>query len=260
MADPQQPEQQSDQLSVQQFAVRLRSKFPGAYDDLPDDVLVDKTLEVHPQYRDMVAPQPKPLQERIGNLIPDAAVPALNAAQKYLVDPFDKLAAKGAEIGRKMTEPIIPPSTPEEAKAQGVEVYQAPPVAKGIERGLFETGGGAVADPRNWPFLASSAARPLLQRFISGGFAAQMGKGALDTAKTLYEQWDNLAPDKRAELITQGGLSAAMAAGAATHAVGGGEGLTSEQPRTSSSKHASAALAATQSPSDSISNRHSLCP
>jgi hypothetical protein len=238
--------QQPEQLSVQQFAARLRTKYPGSYDDLPDDVLTERVLEHHPQYRDMVAPssppqaaaapqdsqpQPKPtLQQRIGSMVPDSAVGPLTWIQKNVNEPLDRLAAKGAEIGRRMTEPIIPPSTPDEAKAQGVEVYQSPPVAKGIERGIFETAGGAVADPRNWPFLASSAARPLLQRFISGGFAAQMGKGALDTAKTLYANWDNLAPDKRAELITQGGLSAAMAAGAATHAVGGESRLTSEQP------------------------------
>lgn len=235
MAEAQQPEQQ---LSTQEFAARLRTKFPGAYDDLPDEVLVEHTLEHYPQYRDMLAPQisnaqpePKPtLQERIGNLVPDSAVPALNWAQQHLVEPFDKLAAKGAEIGRKITEPILPPSTPEEAKAQGVEVYQPPAWAKGVERGIFETAGGAVADPRNWPFLASSAARPILQRFMSTGFAAQMGKGAYDTAKTLYDNWDNLPPDKRAELITQGGLSAAMAAGAATHAVRGAEVRGAEIP------------------------------
>src|SRR5438309_11501089 len=116
--------QQPEQLSVQQFAARLRTKYPGSYDDLPDDVLTERVVEHYPQYKGMLAApssppqataapqdsQPQPtLQERIGNLIPDAAGPALNAAQKYLVDPFDKLAAKGAESGRKMTEPITPP-------------------------------------------------------------------------------------------------------------------------------------------------------
>src|SRR3954468_19413359 len=99
--------QQPEQLSVQQFAARLRTKYPGAYDDLPDDVLTEKVLEHHPQYRDMVAPNSPPpampapqpsnsqptLQERIGSMVPESAVPALEWGQKYLVEPFDKLAA-----------------------------------------------------------------------------------------------------------------------------------------------------------------------
>jgi len=87
--------------------------------------------------------------------------------------------------------------------------------------GIARTIGSTVADPRNWPFLASSTARPILQQVISGGFAAQMGKGAVDTAQNLHDNWDKLTPAQRTEMATQGGLSALMAAGAGLHALSG---------------------------------------
>jgi hypothetical protein len=46
-----------------------------------------------------------------------------------------------------------------------------------------------------------------------------MSQGTIETAKNLYQNWDKLTPEQRSELITSGGISAAMAAGSLTHAV-----------------------------------------
>lgn len=44
----------TDQLSSKDFAARVRQKYPGAYDDLSDSMLVDKIIAKYPQYKDMV--------------------------------------------------------------------------------------------------------------------------------------------------------------------------------------------------------------
>jgi len=130
-----------------------------------------------------------------------------------LAHPLDNLQASlPSPYGQK---PSV--QSPEEAAAE------QHPIAKGVAEGVGGVVGGAVADPRNWPFLASGAARPILQRVISGGFAAQMGKGAVDAAQNLHDNWDKLTPEQRSEAATQAGLSALMAAGAGLHAAGGGE-------------------------------------
>lgn len=48
----------SEQLSAKDFAARVRQKYPGAYDDLNDQVLVDKIVAKYPQYKDMISTQP----------------------------------------------------------------------------------------------------------------------------------------------------------------------------------------------------------
>lgn len=40
-----------------QLAARMRAKFPGAYDDLPDDVLEQKIVSKYPEYRDLADPK-----------------------------------------------------------------------------------------------------------------------------------------------------------------------------------------------------------
>src|SRR5215472_18729193 len=56
MANGQQPAAASaQQLTPQQFAARVRAKYPGAYDDLSDTDLTQKVLTKYPEYSDMVS-------------------------------------------------------------------------------------------------------------------------------------------------------------------------------------------------------------
>ena len=152
---------------------------------------------------------------RIGNLVPEAAMPAMAWFQKNINDPLNKMgtaaAGAGRELGREMVTGWATP--------QQVESLPGGQTALGVAGGVGSVVGGTIGDPRNWPFLASGSARPLLQRLISGGFGAQMSQGTIETAKNLYQNWDKLTPEQRSELITSGGISAAMAAGSLGHAV-----------------------------------------
>src|SRR5205814_1549917 len=86
------------------------------------------------------------------------------------------------------------------------------PYAMGVAGGVGEVVGSTLGDPRNWPFFASSAARPLLQRAIARGFALQMSAQTYQGAKDLYENWDKLTPSQRAEVGTRTGVGALLAA------------------------------------------------
>jgi hypothetical protein len=168
-----------------------------------------------------VSPEPT-LQERIGSLVPEAAAPALAWLQKNINEPLNKMAQKGSDVGSAALSGLL--KLPLAAGGSHITqpvAEQPSPVTTGIAEGIGSVAGGAVADPRNWPFLASGAARPLLQRVISGGFGATMGNQAISTAQDLHANWDKYSPEQRAEKITQGGLTALMSAGALTHAATG---------------------------------------
>jgi hypothetical protein len=177
--------------------------------------------------------------QKIGSAIPDWAMPILSSANKYLIQPFNKMAATGAEAGKEAGSDVVSAATmlahPDYLQATLPSPYgpkppvQSPeslaseehPIAKGVAEGVGSVAGSAIADPRNWPFFGSSAARPVLQKIISGGFGTLMGKDAITTAQDLHSNWDKYTPEQRAQLATQGGLSAAMAAAAGLHALSG---------------------------------------
>lgn len=160
---------------------------------------------------------------RLGNAIPDAAMPALNWFQKNVNDRLNKVGAAtvaaGHELGR---DTLGEGADPNVRKKFGLDKSPTLDAALGVTGGVGSVVGGAL-DPRNLPFLlmGGGEVRPILQRLISGGFAAQMGKGAIDAAKNLSDNWDKLTPEQRWELGTQAGLSAVMTAAAGSHALTG---------------------------------------
>src|SRR5262245_36004991 len=57
-------------------------------------------------------PQPQPehkptFQERVGDLIPESAMPVLGAINKYAVQPFEKMSSYGAEKGADLAEAVV---------------------------------------------------------------------------------------------------------------------------------------------------------
>ena len=169
------------------------------------------------------AGMPQTLTEKATNLVGTAvektgAGPALEAVKKYAVDPFEKLSAAGAEVGRIGAEGLVqtlhPYLTAEETEKQH-------PLEIGIARGVGATAGGIVADPRNWPFMTKAAVRPILSRIMSAGFTTMMTKGAHDALLHLAQNWDNMTPAERTESATESGLTTVLATTAALHTAGG---------------------------------------
>ncbi|MGE5057245.1 MAG: hypothetical protein ACM3WP_24060, partial [Acidobacteriota bacterium] len=184
MAETQPPEQ----LSVQQFAARLRTRFPGPYDDLPDDVLVDKTLEHYPQYKDMLAPAE-----------PRAEIRAWQPSQ------WERLKSAVPSIGHIAdivtgNKPAMAPMQPQDVTqlAYPERVYspaerEAHPIRTG-----FDEFAGALTSPDNLLLMqglgaagmAPAAIGKALPRLASGYFAFEMGKGGYAGGKAALEAWN----------------------------------------------------------------------
>lgn len=169
---------------------------------------------------------------------------ALEAANKYAVQPFEHLAKKGTELGGQLAggfpeqwkalanDPNQPPEVRARAQQQLDKYSKENQIARGVGIGLGELGGGLIADPRNWPFLGADKARPLLQKLISGGFGIMMGHQAIEQAGNLMDNWDKLSTEQRASGLTQLGAAGVMAGMTGTHAIVGSHGpvhLTPEE-------------------------------
>ena len=78
---PPAPAQQpvTQQLSPQDFATRIRTKYPGAYDDLSDADLTQKVLTKYPQYSDMVSSASTAAPSQIYQRPPGTAGAAVSA-------------------------------------------------------------------------------------------------------------------------------------------------------------------------------------
>ena len=171
------------------------------------------------------------LTNAIGNAVPQSALPALAAAKRYAVDPLDRVAQAGANTGREIGREAVTGATilshagdylnasmpsPYGPKPSVVSpeklAEQEHPLALGVAGGVGSVVGSTAADVRNWPFFASSAARPILQRLIARGFATQMSAQTYQGAKELYDRWDKLSPTERAEIGTKTGVGALFAA------------------------------------------------
>lgn len=180
------------------------------------------------------APAPGTELEHEGALVPQAAVPALQAIQTHVTEPLNRMGAAAAKAGGEAAEGFAsvpesaapftgaPPSGHTVTGPERIQQFEKEsPIVAGLAKGAGEVVGGTIGDPRNWPFLASGSARPALQKIISLGFSGQMGKGAVDTAIDLHANWDKYTPAERAEKATNAGISGLLAIGGAVHATHG---------------------------------------
>lgn len=207
--------------------------------------------------RDINAPGPSGPQgatpmERLGNLVPQGAIPGLAWGQRNLVDPFDRMAQSGAkfmgDLGASTVEGFDilthPGRIPDPRQVQGPmppaanqaqQAAQDFPKATGVARGAGQTIGGAAADPRYWPLMAESAAMPTVKRLLSAGFSAQMLHHAYSNIPEIHDAINKGDQEKAAQLITETAASGAFGTLAAYHATMGGEVPTTgprEHPET----------------------------
>jgi hypothetical protein len=185
------------------------------------------------------------IQQAVGRMIPESATGPLASANRYLVQPFERMAQAGANAGREAGRDVVTsatlmqhagdylnatlpspygPKPPVQSPEQTTE--QEHPIALGIAGGVGSVVGSTVTDPRNWPFFVSSAARPILQKLIARGFSAQMGAQTYQGAKELYDRWDKLTPTERAEIGTRTGVGALFLAKGLSESVGKKTGAT----------------------------------
>lgn len=172
-------------------------------------------------------------QEQIASgtsLVPQAALPALDAFQRHVNDPLGRMATAGTEYlgheAERSTADLLHPGETfgapnKEKEEQDIQrLRQEHPEAAGISRAIGGTIGGMAADPRMWPFFLSGGAAPTLQRLATVGFAGQMAHGTYEAAGALGSIMDN--PDVPQDTKWEAGanyvLSAIMAGQATVHA------------------------------------------
>jgi hypothetical protein len=214
--DPKQAQKAIDEVSLQRQP--MPGLFPGGPSTRPTEQEEQVAVgQMVPQW----AVSPMSLQwggRSFGTTTP------LGGLQHGLIEPYERYKQKVTEWGAKQAE--------EAATGEGYPTIQAireqavghkpTPTEIGVARGIGGAVTGMVADPLNWPFFASGAARPVLQQLISGGFGIQMGAGALQGAQQLYDNWDRMSPQQRSELATQTGLNTVFATLATMHGLSSG--------------------------------------
>lgn len=169
------------------------------------------------------------LGKTIGAVYDKAVVPVASAIDKYAVEPFDKMAQAGAEIGRgiggadlqdSQTGKIIPQSKVRLSRSgENVPDIDVGERERGIQQAVGSVVGSTVADPRNWPLAAEGTIAPLGRRAMAAGFAGMMGKGAVEGAEHFGSVMDNpnVSLADKTEAAATPIISAAMAGMSGAH-------------------------------------------
>jgi N12 class adenine-specific DNA methylase/GGDEF domain-containing protein len=161
----------------------------------------------------------------------------LETANKVLVEPFEKMAQKGAEAGRSVAEyNLVNPPTGDptlarmqygkgNAPVMAAQVQEKlkglPAPIVGTARAVGATVGGVAADPRMWPLFFAGPEAGAAKTAMSAGFATQMAVGAYQQAGELGRIMDN--PDVPQEDKWEAGanfvISTVMAGMSAGHPI-----------------------------------------
>lgn len=208
---------------TQQYVLRVLSGYQPAQAAQMQDVQKQQARAVQHQQLP---------QQGWGQHIPQFFTgPTMQALNKYAIQPTERMGqAVAQQLGNVFRGETL---NPQANIPGGPQMFsEGGPVPQGFKTPGFsqvpsevagavgETIGGTIGDPKNWPFLASGTARPMLQRLISGGFGVQMGHAALETASDLYQNWDKYSPAERANRITKLGLTGFFAEESLAHAGG----------------------------------------
>lgn len=161
----------------------------------------------------------------LGGLLPEWSAPALAAAKKYAVDPFDAAAVWGGTQGRDAVPwaaAAINPDddaagndlneTHEQFLARGRRyIHDKHPIVGGALEGVGEMVGSTLADPRNWPFFLSGEAGGAPQELMSRGFGAMMLHSALNNVPAIADAIQRGDYEEASRLATMTALGGAMA-------------------------------------------------
>lgn len=225
---------------------------------------------------------------RLGQMVPDAATPALATATRQVIDPFNKFIAQTGQTTGNLAEHVvmglpeapgaetspedlawrrahgIPAITPQQDQDQLALARIDRPILTASAHAVGSLAGETAADPRQWPllFAGGDTVRPLFAKLMSVGFGAQMSADTLKGATDLSNNWDSYSPYQRYQQITSLGLTGTFAAlsaahVASAHAVTPDESLKSVIPsgspkESSASASTQTSVASASSPSASI--------
>lgn len=140
-------------LPIDQFAAKVRGKYPGAYDHLSDAQLVQKVVDKHPEYKESIASfSPTQAEQLPPRSVTDAFDPkAEGTAQRFLGSAGAALLSVPGAILRTGLDPVGTARDIVSSVGNAVKTYANPatrPTMEGIESVLPEalgTGFGNAA-------------------------------------------------------------------------------------------------------------------
>jgi hypothetical protein len=158
-------------LTASEFAARIRSKYPGAYDDLPDDELTSRILAKFPEYGDMVSAPANPPQKISTKMID--AIPGGAAEVKRRAAAGEPVVQEGLRRGGVLDEIRAGVAGAAAGAVEGI----AGPVGLAIDAARYAQNGlpGAVA--QMGADLAQGRFLPATQAVSSGADAVQNAIG-----------------------------------------------------------------------------------
>jgi hypothetical protein len=170
------PDSTTKKLSVQQFAAKVRAKYPGDYDALSDSDLVARLLKAYPEYRDFVdtgqqdiptmgpAPQ-KSLLQRVEEYYTTPSAPYEGTLDEKGKSPREKLA----DLGKAALAASLP--------ALGYGLFTAPAVTA---LGLIGGAAGASIGSKAGGYIGEQVGAPTLGEDV-GGLVGGLAGGELGT-------------------------------------------------------------------------------
>ena len=168
-------------MTPQEFANKIRTKYPGSYDSMSDDDLAKKVVAKYPVYASQVnftptapiAPKPSLTQRavtRTGEIIKEAAKPAIETGEK-IFDPSRSF----------MEKTLLSATMPLRAVGTGIKAAAGvamEPVSKAI---------GAMSE--------EISNIPAVQRFAQGKYGTAISEGASNFANDLAAIKDKIDPE-----------------------------------------------------------------
>lgn len=172
-----------DQSQIQDFAGRVRAKFPGAYDDLDDVTLAQKVVARHPEYTDMlpksVTTMPDQLTRQTAGAARAGGAAPTRAPAPAKMEPSGMISrfVSGMVSGAKAMIPGAPDKTSIALSGMGPLPGMMRAAAQGYEQSRDEGQGVLPSVASGAASLAGINAPGVRERAKAGDVAGVIGEG-----------------------------------------------------------------------------------
>ena len=149
-------------LSISDFAAKIRSVHPGAYDDLSDTALTSKVIAKYPQYSDMIAGNYQTRPGAPTQNVNDTSGQQTNYAGLTEITPkegesFSDTMKRGIQYGKTVTPDQLQQQAQADLKLAPAVVAAAPAIGAGGAAAI--AGPATLASMLGGPTIATAATK-----------------------------------------------------------------------------------------------------
>lgn len=201
-------------MTPQEFAAKIRAKYPGAYDSVPDDVLTQKVIEKYPIYASQVKveePAQKGVLEKVGGVVNSifpgkklgeaigtsvAATERLLAGDKQGFNDVLDTQVSPLQVGGDVAQAVLTAGAPVVGKGAGLVGRIG--VNAGLGAGLGSAGAVAEGD-----VVSQVAKEGAIGAALGGGISGGVELGS-SLSKNLPRWFTKLALPKLSQGVVKG--------------------------------------------------------